>query len=103
MWIFYTAIAMIFYAAGEYYSKLHANGEPYIVFAAFAGYMVCTALWFPALRNNNQLAVMSLIWSMAYALVAIAIGVLVFKEHFSPLQAAGAVLALGALVLLECK
>lgn len=103
MWILCTAIGMLFYSVAEYFSKMYANGVPYVIIVAFIAYIACTAFWFPALKNNNQLVVMAFIWSIAQALITMVIGILMFKEHLNIMQTAGTVLAIGALALLGWK
>jgi len=101
MWILYTAIALLFYSVGEYYSKLYANGRFCAMFLGLACYMICTAFWFPALKNNNHLVVMSLIWSLGYSIVAVLVGVLIFKEHLVVQHCVGIILAAIAIILLN--
>lgn len=101
LWILYTAIALIFYAIGEYYSKIYANtGRGLVLTFALLAYMLTTLLWFPSLKNNNQLIVMTIIWDLAYILIGFVLGFFVFHEVLSATQWTGVALSIVSIILL---
>jgi drug/metabolite transporter (DMT)-like permease len=100
-WIIYTIIAMIFYTIGEYYSKIYANtGRNLVLFFALLAYMFTTCFWFPSLKNNNQLIIMTVIWDIAYILVGFVLGFFVFHEVLSVRQWIGVGLSIISISLL---
>ena len=83
-WIIYTTLALMFYGVAEYYSKIYADtySKPKL-FLAMILYIITTVLWFPSLKNNNHLIVMTTIWTLGYVIVGCAVGILAFQEHLS--------------------
>ena len=104
LWVPLTLVALVFYSVGEYYSKTYADtGRKSLAAIATLAYLVCTILWFPTLKNNNHLAIMSVIWSVAYALVGITIGLSVFQEKLTLIQWVGTALGVVAILLLSIE
>jgi multidrug transporter EmrE-like cation transporter len=99
--ILYTAVALIFYGCGEYYSKVFANNSKisYGVIATLC-YVVTCVLWLPVLRINNSLSVMTTLWTVFYVLIAVVVGVFLFQESLSMFNVVGIVLAVVACVFL---
>jgi multidrug transporter EmrE-like cation transporter len=101
MWIYYTIVAMIFYTVAEYYSKRYAtDGTSWFMFLSIIFYMITVFLWFPTLSNKNELCVVSLIWTMLYAIIGSFLGLIVFKEVLTPIQMLGVGLAFVSIFLL---
>jgi multidrug transporter EmrE-like cation transporter len=100
-WILYTLVALIFYGIGEYCTKIFANSRSMLfLVAGFIMYMLTTALWFPSLRNNNRLVIMTIIWDLGYIIVGTLIGIGMFGEVLSIRQWAGVCLSILAIILL---
>ena len=101
LWLIFSAIA---FAGGEYYSKVWANDpRPTSALVALLCYMGGVVAWFPALRSNNQLAVVGTIWSVLSLLAIIGIGIYGFNERLSVSGWIGIVAALVAVVLLSVQ
>jgi len=101
--IILTAIAMLFYAAGEILSKNYANtgGFKFALFALLMYTIVCV-LWLPTLQQKNSLTIMSTIWNVFYGVIGVILGIFVFKEHVNTYNYIGLFLALSSLYFL-CK
>lgn len=94
--------SMIGYALAEYWSKLWSLTPSWLLaYAAVFGYLINVAFWLPALREHQHLAVLSMIYSLAYCLVSVFIGVMLFHEALSLRQELGIVLALIAIGLMS--
>jgi drug/metabolite transporter (DMT)-like permease len=94
--------SMIGYALAEYWSKLWSLAPGRLLAcAAVLGYLINVVFWLPALKEHQHLAVLSMIYSLAYCLVSVAIGVLMFHETLSLRQELGIVLALIAIGLMS--
>jgi multidrug transporter EmrE-like cation transporter len=93
-------LSLVFYAAGEYGSKVWSlQPRWWLAAAVIFVYGLGGALWLPALRVHGQLAALSAVWSCLSILVCVAIGVWCFGEKLEPRQVIGLVLALVAVVL----
>lgn len=94
-------ISVIFYGIGEYISKTWANSPSSIeVIAVVSASALSAFFWLPALFSENKLAEMGTAWLILATISTVVIGVFVFGERLTPMQWAGAVLALVAFLLL---
>lgn len=99
IWLALSALA---FAAGEYASKRYINGDGIRwMVVTYAAYNTGVVLWFPALRQRNELAIVGTIWSLMSMMATVLIGVTIFHEQLSTQQIAGIVLALLAMALLS--
>jgi multidrug transporter EmrE-like cation transporter len=100
-WITFTIIALLFYAVGEIYSKIFADtGKIHWMVYGMVAYVICTALWFPALKNNNKMVVMTTLWTIGYVVIGTFVGLFIFHEHCSVQQFIGLGMAMISIVLL---
>jgi hypothetical protein len=94
-------VCLVFYAVGEYLSKLWSlrpsNG---LALATVAAYALSALAWLPALRAHGSLTVLTTIFAVCTALAGIVIGLSVFREPVTARQLAGIGFALVALILL---
>jgi multidrug transporter EmrE-like cation transporter len=95
-------LSALFFAAGEYLSKVWANaptgrGAALVV----AAYAVGALAWLPALLHKNELAVMGTAWLLLATVATVVIGLFVFGENLSRVQWTGIGLAAIALFLLS--
>lgn len=67
---------------------------------AFVGYFFSAFFYIPSLLKEG-LVVTSLLWDLLSMIGFIIIGLAIFKESFTPLQAVGAVLGIVALIILS--
>ena len=101
IWMLYLFLGMISFGVGEYFSKLYGNSpKASLMIYAIIAYVFGTITWLELMKHNNQLALMSTIWVVCSAIIAIILGVFVFKEVLSSTQWAGAILSFVALYLL---
>ena len=98
IWLF---ISAIFFAGGEYLSKIWALGPsiPILIFVLII-YSLGVLFWLPALLHKNQLAIMGTIWTMLGTLATVLIGILIFHEKLTLIQWLGVALAFLSLFLL---
>ena len=93
--------SLVGYSLAEYWAKKWATApRPLLAVAAACGYLVNVVFWLPALRQHQGLAVLSLIYGLAYCVVSVFIGVMLFQEPLSGRQELGIVLALIAIALM---
>lgn len=99
-------VSLIFYALGEYYSKVWSLRPIWNSSAAWCMAVIvvfCYALsgvaWLPALREHGQLSALSAVWSCLSIMVCVAIGTIIFKEELTARQIIGLILALLASIL----
>lgn len=95
-------ISIACYCVGGYLSKLYANSPSVSLFLmAVVAFSACSAAWLPAMKEVNLLAVLGLIWSVAYVVADCAIGFGVFGERLTPLQGCGMIFGVVSIVLLN--
>lgn len=76
------------------------NRQPYLYFLALTSYFASSFLYLPTLLRKG-LVVTTLAW-MIFAVVGfLLVGVLMYKETFTPIQIAGVILGIVALILLS--
>lgn len=101
MWIIFLALVVIFELAADVFSKEWSLNSRYCYLAgAIIFYLVSNLAWLLSLKYGSGLARGVTIFSVAGAIIAIAIGVLFYKEQATRLQAAGMVLGLASLALI---
>ena len=94
--------SMVGYALAEYWSKLWSlTPTALLAGAAVFGYLINVVFWFPALKQHQGLAVLSMIYSLAYCTISVCIGVLLFHEPMSLRQECGVVLAMIAIAMMS--
>lgn len=95
------AVCLLFYAVGEYWSKLWSmRPTPGLAVATVAAYALSAMGWLPALRAHGSLTILTTIFAVCTALAGVAIGLAVFREPVTSRQLAGIGLAIVALLLL---
>ena len=100
-WILPLSLLIIFEAIADILAKewqLHRGTLLWI--GAIAGFVVANIFWLFALKNGAGLARGGMIFSVASAILATAIGLLMYKEEVSRMEVAGMALGLVALVLI---
>lgn len=68
--------------------------------AALVSYLIANSFWLFALKNGSGLARGAVIFSVASGVVAIGLGIFLFKESLSKIQAIGLVLGLVSIALI---
>lgn len=94
-------IALVFYAASEYWSKLWSiNGSTWTAVLVFVGYSVTTVCWLGIMAHRSQLLLMSVSWQVVGAILAAFVGVGLFAEKLSVLQWVGVAVGMLSTVLM---
>ncbi len=100
-WIIPLVVLILFEAIADYFAgKWGITGSMRFAFISFAGYALGNLSWLIAVYDGSGLARGAEIFSIVSALLAISIGVFIYKESFSNVQAIGAVLGVISIVLL---
>jgi len=100
-WI-YLVISVLFFAAGEYFSKRWAlSPSPNLFLLVIACYIASSTIWLPALFQKNQLAILGTIWILLGMIATVSIGLFLFGEKLSAVKMVGLGLALVSLALLN--
>lgn len=98
LWV---VVAIVFYAASEYVSKLWGeHGRTRDAAFVVLGYGVTTICWLGLMAHRNQLFVISVAWQIVGALIAAFVGAGMFGERLAWWQWLGAVLGGASTVLL---
>ena len=97
-------ISVVFYAAGEYYSKKWSEDSTHTNLALLLiAYMTGVCLWLPALKETRTLALTGMLWLLLSIITTIALGVAVFGEKLTVFNWIGVGLAIVACILLSLK
>jgi len=99
LWIL---LAMVFYAIGEYSSKVYANTSLYRYgVIAMIGYMINALCFLPALSRMNSLTILGAIWNLGYVFITLFLGLVLFREPVTTTQMIGLVFGIISIVLLS--
>ena len=99
---FWIGLSALFFAAGEYVSKLFAINPGWSAFLLFIVVdIISAATWIPAIFEKNQLSVTGVVWSVASVMATVAVGALLFHEKVTTMQVVGLVLGVVAVGLLS--
>jgi len=100
---FWIILSCVFYAGGEYVSKLWSLNpiNYWLLIGAASLYIITTMFWFPTLLINNKLSQVGLIWVIFETISLLIVGVLVFGERLTTTQWIGAALTTVALILIS--
>ena len=89
-WLIPLAILVILEATADIISKTwQIRGGWYIAALALLTYLTANAFWLLALKNGAGLAKGAVLFSIFSAIVAVAIGVIFYKESLSTIQLVG--------------
>jgi multidrug transporter EmrE-like cation transporter len=95
-------IGALLYISGDVFSKKYAD-SPGLLFGllAWISYSLTTSCWLPALTKFNSLSVLGTIWAVMTTLIAVLVGVFIFKESLTSIQMIGIVMAVISIILLN--
>jgi len=100
--IFFVALSLIFFTAGEAVSKLWANNPKWYWGATVVvAYMIGSCLWLPAILSKNHLTTLGTLWNVGAILCTVFAGAVLFHEQVSFLQWCGIGCAVVSCVLLS--
>src|SRR4051812_25553182 len=97
-WILPLSLLIIFELIADVFSKewsLHGN---YLWIGALASYLIANTFWLFALKGGSGLARGGMIFAVACALLAIGLGVILYKEPINKIQMIGMILGISSLV-----
>jgi len=100
-WQLWLVLLVVFESAADIFAKEYSLTRARLHAAsALALYIVCNSCWLFALCRGSGLARGAILFSVASAILAVILGVLVYHESLTPATSAGLLLGLVALVLL---
>lgn len=101
MWIIFISFLIIFEAIADILAKEFQINNTWIWFVvAILAYVVANVFWLFSLKFGAGLTKGAIIFSVGSAILAIIIGLLLYKEPITKLQVAGIVLGLFSLLFL---
>jgi len=101
-WIIPLAVLIFFEAIADIFAKEWSLGNRSFFYAilSLTSYLIANSSWLIALKYGSGLARGAIIFSVASAILASVIGLVFYKEHLSPIQLAGVLLGIFAIVLI---
>ncbi|MEK7209130.1 MAG: EamA family transporter [Patescibacteria group bacterium] len=101
-WIIPLAVLVLFELIADVLAKEWSlrNYPLILATAALLGYLIANTSWLIALRYGSGLARGAIVFSVASAILATGVGLLVYKEQLSFIQIIGAMLGIVALILI---
>ena len=101
-WIIPLAILIFFEVIADIFAKEWSLGNRSFMYAVLSllAYLLANTSWLIALKYGSGLARGAIIFSVASAILASIIGIVVYKEHLSSVQLFGVFLGIFAIVLI---
>lgn len=100
-WIIPLSLLILFEAIADIFAKNWSiHKSVWIAITSLAFYLVANSFWLFALKNGAQLGRGAIIFSVASAIIAILLGIFLYKEPVSKIQSVGLALGLLSIVLL---
>ena len=102
IWIIPLAILIFFEAIADIFAKEWSLGNRSLVYAilSLVAYLLANSSWLIAFKFGSGLARGAIIFSVASAILASVIGILLYKEHLSPIQLTGDFLGIFSIILI---
>jgi len=95
------AVAMIFYALGDYFAKLLGNtGKWQYCTWAMIGYSVTSICFLIAMSKWSKLTILGSLWNVTYSILTLIIAFAFFGEKVGPSQLVGLGLGIVSVFLL---
>lgn len=103
--VFPIVMLILFEATADYFATKRGNGgqKAIIAFTAIFFYIVCNTFWLFALKNGVGLGKGNIIFAVWSSIMAIALWIFIFHEHYSPIQMAGLALGIVSLLLVNLE
>jgi drug/metabolite transporter (DMT)-like permease len=100
-WIFPLALLIVFEAVADIFAKQWSvKGHWWFGALSLASYLLANTFWLFALKNGSGLARGGMIFAVACAVLALGLGVVIYKEHLNKVQMAGVIFGIISLVLI---
>jgi len=99
-WVIAISLLIAFELIADIFAKewsLHGN---YLWIGAIGAYIIATTFWLFALKNGAGLAKGGIIFSVACAILAVGLGMLLYKEPANKTQIIGICLGIISLILI---
>ena len=102
MIFFWLTLSVLFFGAGEYYSKVWSlNPSMHQTFWVLIPYLLGSFCWLPALLLGQNLTRIGTAWSVLSTIMTLVLGLVVFEEKINAWNGVGIGFALVALILLQ--
>jgi drug/metabolite transporter (DMT)-like permease len=100
-WIIPIIFLIIFEIIADIFAKEYSVHGTWIRWApAIGAYVIANVFWLMAIRNGSGLARGAVIFSVSSAVIAVAIGLLVYKEQMGKAQILGVLFGIISLILI---
>jgi multidrug transporter EmrE-like cation transporter len=101
-WLTFVLILVVFELIADVLAKQFAlNGKPFIAVLSILGYVAANIAWIISLRNGGELGKGAILFAALSGIIAVVIGVLVYRVKASPYQFIGMGLGIMAIVFLS--
>lgn len=100
-WIIPLAVLVLFEGIADYFAKNWSlHGGVWIAVISLASFLLGNAFWLLALKDGSGLGRGSIIFSVASAIIAMLLGLVLYHEKTNALQISGMILGIISLVLI---
>jgi drug/metabolite transporter (DMT)-like permease len=100
-YIWWVLSYLLFFAFGEYFSKkLALNPQWSYFFLATLPYFIATLFWIPAILQKNSISILSTMIMVSSFMIALFVGIIIFKEQVTIMGIIGIALAFLSVVCL---
>jgi multidrug transporter EmrE-like cation transporter len=104
MWFAFVLILVVFELVADVLAKQFAlNGKLVFAVLSILGYVAANIAWIISLRNGGELGKGAILFGVLSGIIAVIIGVLVYREKASTYQFVGMVLGIAAIVFLSME
>lgn len=101
MWVWPLIILVIFEVTADIFAKEWSlKDKPIFWIGAFVCYFLASVFWLTTIKSGSGLARGVTIFSVASTILAILIGVLLYKESVTSIELAGMIVGVIAIILL---
>lgn len=101
MWVFFLGLLIVTEAIADIISKEYQIHAGWVRFSgAILAYIIANIFWLISLRNGAGLTKGAIIFSVGSAVLAIVIGLALYKEPVTRIQMYGVILGLISIILL---
>lgn len=99
-WIFAISLLILFELIADIFAKEWSIHGKYLWIGALASYLLANTFWLFALKNGSGLAKGGIIFSVACAVMAVGLGMFLYKEPVTRTQLVGIFLGILSLILI---
>lgn len=100
-WVIPISFLIFFELLADFIAKEYSLKGGWVLWViAILGYIVANAFWLYSIRHGSGLGRGATIFSVGSAVIAVCMGVFIFKEQVSLLQVCGLLLGIASLILL---